>query len=475
MTDTTSTASVDGSSVDVDEPASKRPTLTLLTVGTGALLVALTQTLLVPVLSELPEKLGTSHSNVQWLLTAPLIVAAISIPIMGRLADMFGKRLIFLIALVALTVGSLVDALTSDVGVMIAGRAVQGVSMATIPIGISLLASTLPSNHVPRAIAMVSAMMGVGSALALPAAAYISEYADYHLLFWITAVGGALCAVATITWVEEVSSKSGGRVDYAGVVVFAAAIVATFLPLAQGSDWGWTSGRTLGLFAAAIVLLVVFYVVESRRAEPLVDVAELRRRPIAISNIASALFGFALFASLIGTAGFVQAPEATGYGFGASIVVGGLCLLPSGLLMLVLAPISARLISAYSPEVALMAGALVVSLGWVLRIFVSGSIWQVVIGTSVVGIGTGVGYAAMPALVTKYTARHSLGAATSLNTLSRYIGNAAASALGGSLLVMSTIRVESSEYPALGAYHALFAICAVSALLAAALMLLMPK
>ena len=90
--------------------------------------------------STLPAALDTSASNVSWLLTATLLVAAVSVPIMGRLGDMFGKRLMLLVAIGALTVGSLLTALTDDVGLLIAGRAIQGVSAAAIPLGISLLA-----------------------------------------------------------------------------------------------------------------------------------------------------------------------------------------------------------------------------------------------------------------------------------------------------------------------------------------------
>ncbi|MGW4339533.1 MFS transporter [Rhodococcus koreensis] len=475
MTETTSSAATAQVADEQQDRTIPHPTSALLAVGTGALIVSLTQTMLVPVLSELPTALNTSVVNVQWLLTSTLMVAAISVPVMGRLADMYGKRRILLVALFALTIGSLIDALASDVGVMIVGRMIQGVSMSAIPVGISLLSATLPAERVPRAIAMVSAMLGVGGALGLPLAAYLGAYADYHVLFWVTVVGGVLALLATLVWVPEADSVPGGRVDLIGLALFATGILCLLMPLAQGAQWGWTSPTTLGVSIAAVAVLIAFVAFERRHRDPLVDVKEVSRAPIAITNIASILFGFALYASMIGTAGFVQAPVETGYGFGASIVQGGLCLLPSGLLMLVVSPVSARLISLRGPEAALVVGGVVLSAGWVLRILLSDSIWQVIIGTCVVGVGTGIGYSGMPALINKYTDRRSLGAANSLNTLSRHVGSASASALGGSLFVMSTVLIGGNEYPSLAAYNMLFGICAVTAILAAALMLAMPR
>ncbi len=134
--------------------------------------------------------------------------------------------------------------------------------------------------------------------------------------------------------------------DLVGTALLSAALVALLLPLAQGNQWGWSSLRTVGLLVLAAVLLVVFVGYERRVRDPLVDIRATSRRPIVLTNLASILFGFALFASLIGTASYVEAPEASGYGFGASIVVGGLCLLPSGLVMLLLSPLAARLINA---------------------------------------------------------------------------------------------------------------------------------
>src|SRR3954464_2749730 len=198
-----------------------RARLELFVVGLGALVVSLAQSLLIPVLGELPADLGTSASTVSWLLTATLLVGAVSVPIMGRLGDMFGKRLLLLVAIGALVVGSVLTALTRNVGRLTAGRAIQGASAAAIPLGISLLAGLLPRERVGSAVALISAMLGVGGALGLPLAGLVAEHADFHALFWITAGAGAAAFVGILAIVPESPNRSGGRVDVLGAVILA--------------------------------------------------------------------------------------------------------------------------------------------------------------------------------------------------------------------------------------------------------------
>lgn len=461
------------SETEVRVPGTDRLGLVMVVVALGTLAVSLCQTLLVPVLAILPGRLGASFTGVEWLLTSTLLVAAASVPVMGRLGDMYGKRLMLLVALAALTAGSLLCAFTDDLGLLIAGRAIQGVSIAAIPLGLSLLSALFPAERVPGAVAVVGAMLGVGGAFGLPLAGVVGEHTDFHVLFWITAVAGALALVGTALWVPEVD-RVGGRVDLAGAALLTAGLVALLLPLAEATNWGWTAGRTLALLALSAVLLAALVLVERRVDDPLVDLVSTSRRPIVLTNLASLLFGFALFASLIGTASYVQAPPASGYGFGSSVVVGGLCLLPSGLAMLALAPLAARLIRSWGGGRTLAFGAVVVALGWFMRIVAVDSFWEIVVGTTIVGAGTGIGYAAMPALINEHSPAAELAAANGLNSLTRTLGGSVAAAIGGSLLAASTVRLGASEVPSLGAYRALFAICCVASVLAAAAALAIP-
>ncbi|GAA3613601.1 MFS transporter [Kineosporia mesophila] len=449
--------------------------LWLFFVGTAALVVSLSQSILIPVLGELPQKLDTSVSNVQWLLTSTLLVAAVAVPLMGRLGDMFGKRRLLLVSVGSLVAGSLLTALTSNITLLIVGRAIQGLSAAAIPLGVSLLSALVPREKAGTAIATVSAMLGVGGALGLPLAALIAEHADFHVLFWITAAAGLLALAGIWALVPEDASRTGGRIDFVGTVLLGGALVSLLFPLSQATKWGWGSVEVVGLLGLSAALFVVFAVAQTRIAQPLVDLATLRRRPILLTNIASIFFGFALFASLIGTASYVQAPAATGYGFGSSVLTGGLAMLPSGLAMLILAPVSAKVAQRIGAPRTLAIGAVIVAVGWAARIVATDSLWQVIVGTTVVGAGTGIGYAAMPAIINAHTATNELAAANGLNTLVRSVGSSLASAVGGAIMAASTIALGGAEIPSLDAYRQLFAICAVASVLAAAIALAIPN
>jgi MFS family permease len=451
-----------------------RARLELLVVGLGALVVSLAQSLLIPVIGELPADLGTSASTVSWLLTSTLLVAAVSVPIMGRLGDMFGKRLLLLVAIGSLVVGSLMTVFTNNIGLLIAGRAVQGISTAAIPLGISLLAGLLPRERVGSAVALISAMLGVGGALGLPLAGFVAEHADFHALFWITAGVGAVAFLGILLIVPESPNRSGGRVDVVGATILAAGLVCLLLPLSQSSSWGWGSAKVWILLAIAVLLILLFGWSQTRIPEPLVDLKALKRKPIILANLASILFGFALFASFIGTASYVEAPEATGYGFGSSLLVGGLAMLPSGLMMLVFAPVAARLISQRGGPQTLAIGAVIVAVGFLARITVHEHLWQVIAGSTIIGIGTGIGYAALPSIINANTPIHELAAANGLNSLFRSLGSSLASAIGGSLLAGSVVVLGGFELPSLTAYRELFALCGVASLLAAVVALGIP-
>jgi len=443
-------------------------------VAVCGVIVALTQTLLVPVLPEIQQSLGSSTSGTQWLLTVTLLVAAVAVPVFGRLGDLYGKRLMLMVAAAALLVGSLVCAFSDSLGWLIVGRAVSGASAAAIPLGISLIGSVLPARRAGTGIALVSATLGIGGALGLPLAALVAEHADYHALFWICVAGGVLALVGIRLAVVEPPRVATGRLDLGGTALLAAALVALLLPLAQATTWGWGDPRTLGLLAAAVVLLVVFVLVERRTASPLVDLVTNARPALLLTNVASICVGFALFASLIGTAAYVQAPPASGYGFGSSVLASGMAMAPSGIAMLLLSPVSAALSQRFGPKTALALGAVVIALGFLSRIVFTGSYLQIVIGTTIAGAGTGIAYAAMPSLVLRGAPASELAAANGLNALARSVGSSLASAIGGTILAASTITLGGYALPSLTAYRVLFAACAGAAVVGALVALVIP-
>src|SRR5690242_12655492 len=164
----------------------------------GGLCAALTQTLVIPIQSELPGLLGTSAANAAWVVTVTLLAGAVAMPVAGRLADLFGKQRVLVTSSLILLVGSLVCALSSSLVPVLAGRALQGLAMGFIPVGISLMREITPPHLTSTAIAAMSATLGVGGAIGLPLSAWIVEAGDWHTLFWVAT--GLSGVVAVLTW-----------------------------------------------------------------------------------------------------------------------------------------------------------------------------------------------------------------------------------------------------------------------------------
>ena len=443
-----------------------RRSITIAAVALGGFVVSLAQTLIVPALPYLPAALDTTADAVQWMLTATLLVGAVAVPVLTRLGDLAGKRRILLIALAAMVVGAVICGVSDDIAWQIAGRAVQGASSAVVPLGIALLAGILPADRSAGAVALISATTAIGGVVGLPMSALVIELLDFHALFWIIGAVALAAFIAIGVLVPEDASRAVGRLDGIGVVMLSAGLAALMLGMSQGSAWGWGSPSIVLLLVAAALLLVVFGAWQLRSTSPLVDIRQLRRRPVLFTNIAGLFTGFSLFAVTIGTISYLQAPEVTGYGFGLSMTEASLVMLPGGLGVVALVPLSAIAVRRIGAHRVLAVGAGVVALSWVLRILLTETFWEVFVAATISGIGIGISMAAMPALVNSLAPRDQLAAANGINGLLRTIGSSLASALGGSILAASVLVLGPVVVPTLEAFQLLFLVCAISSMVA---------
>ncbi|MFC4563799.1 MFS transporter [Nocardiopsis mangrovi] len=432
----------------------------------GGITVSLMQTLVIPLVPRLPELLGTSTADASWVITATLLAAAVATPVVGRLGDMYGKRRMLVVSLVLLVVGSAIGGLSNTLVPMLIGRVLQGLAAGVIPLGISIMRDELPADRLGSATALMSASLGVGGALGLPAAAFLAEQTDWHVLFWTAAVLGAVVTVLVLALVPESAVRTGGRFDLVGAAGLSAGLICLLLGISKGADWGWTSALTLGLFAAAAAVLALWGWWELRTARPLVDLRTTARRQVLFTNLASAVFGFAMFAMSLVLPQLLQLPVATGYGLGQTMMVVGLVMAPSGLVMMAMAPVSARISKARGPKVTLMLGAVVVAAGYGLGVALMSAVWQLVIVSSVIGAGIGLAYGAMPALVMAAVPVSETAAANSLNTLMRSIGTSVSSAVAGVVLAQMTVTLGSVAVPSVDGFRVIMAIGAGAALVA---------
>lgn len=456
-------------------PAPPRTGMVVGVLAGAGIVVSLMQTLVIPLIPQLPHLLGASAADTSWAITATLLAAAVATPVAGRLGDMYGKRRMLLTSLVLLVAGSALCALSDSLAPMVCGRALQGLAAGVIPLGISIMRDELPAERLTAATALMSASLGVGGALGLPAAAFLAEHTNWHVLFWTSAGLGVVVTVLVLTLVPESSQRTGGTFDGVGAVLLSVALLSLLLAVSKGANWGWGSAITLGLLALAVVALAVWVWWELRVREPLVDLRTTIRKQVLLTNLASAVFGFAMFAQSLVIPQILQLPTATGYGLGRSMMAVGLVMAPSGLIMMLTAPLSARVSAAKGPRVSLLLGALVVAAGYALGLVMMSAVWHLVVMSCVIGAGIGLAYGAIPALIMSAVPVTETAAANALNTLMRSIGTSFASAIAGVVLAQLTMTLGRTEVPSENAFRVVLALAAGAALVAGVLAAFLPR
>jgi len=465
---------VTGSTAPTEAVADQRQHygITLVVLVVGALAYALSQTMVAPALPAIQRELETSTTAVTFVFTAFLLSASVATPIVGRLGDMFGKERILVLTLIAFGVGSLVAALSSSIGVLIAGRAIQGIGGAVFPLSFGIIRDEFPPHRVATGIGLISATFGIGGGAGLVLSGLIVDHLSYVWIFWLGLAVVAVATVATHLFVPESPEKSPAKIDWAGAALLATGLVALLVAVSEGPSWGWASGRVGGLVAAAGALLWAWAALEQRVAEPLVDVRMMRKRAVLTTNLNALLVGFSMFGSYFLIPQFVQTAPEAGYGFGADVSEAGLFLLPSAGIMLVAGPLAGWLGERFGSKLPLVIGTAVSTGALVLLALEHDARWTILLSSSLIGLGIGFSFAAMANLIVEAVEQQQTGVATGMNTIMRMIGGA----VGGQIAASSVAgTIVAGGFPDESGFTVAFLMSAVAAAGAFALALATPR
>jgi predicted MFS family arabinose efflux permease len=441
---------MNGSNVSAAAPGVTRnpnPNALVAVLAFAGITASVMMTLVVPLLTQLPEILNTSHSNASWVVTATLLAGAVATPVSGRLGDLYGKRRIMLVCAAFLVLGSVVCALASSLIPMVAGRALQGVGMGLVPLGISAMKGLVPAERLGSSIALMSASMGVGGALGLPAAAAVVEFADWRVMFWAAAALAAIVFALLLFVVPATPRQASGRFDPFGAVGLGVGLICLLLGISKGSDWGWASGTTVGLLVSAVVILLAWGWFELRTKDPLVDLRVTAQPVVLLTNLSSLAVGVGMYAFSLIAPQIRELPVETGYGLGQGTLAMGLWMLPGGLAMMAVSPLGARLSGLRGPKFTLVAGALVIAGGYLVSVAFMGSTWGLLVANCTVSGGVGLAYGAMPALIMGSVPVSETASANSFNTLMRSLGTTSAAALIGVVLANMTTEFGGYSLP----------------------------
>ena len=441
--------------------AIQRPGLLVAVLSLVVLTVSVLQTSVVPVLDVIGGQLSASADVVSWVVTANLLAAAASTPLIGRLADLRDKKQVLLAVLALVLAGSLLASITASVPLLLLARVLQGTAFSLYPIAVSILRDEVPADRLVRSIAVLSAMLGFGGGLGLVVTGLLMiPGASYHRVFWLCTAFTAVVILAAAAVIRSRPHRELASVDWLGGISLAVGLSTLLLTITQGHDWGWLSPITLGTAAVGITVLAGWWSWTRRSAHPLVSTAMLRRRPVLIANADTMLVGMGLYFSFLGLTDFVEAPAGSGYGFGATVLDASLeFLLPGAVAAAVTALISGRCIERFGARRVVTVGAAAGFTGFTILIGWHSAPWQVIIAGLLTNAYISLAYGALPVLIIQDVRADETGVATSLNAIVRMVGAALAAAVVGVLLTPG-----ADGHPPEGGFIAIFVLGAASAL-----------
>ena len=424
------------------------PTLILAVLSLSGLAYAVLSSAVIPALPTLQHELHTSETGATWLLTAFLVSASVGTAIIGRLGDMYGKERLLLYTLLVLAAGTLLAAVSQSLGMLIVARVIQGVGGGIFPLAFSIARDEFPSDKVAGSIGLMSSILGVGGGLGLVVGALIVEHLGWHWLFWIPLLVTLLAAFYTWRYIPESPVRSPGKVNWTAAGLMSVGIASILIAIAQTTVWGWGSSKTLALLGFGAIVCVLWIVVEVHSREPLVDMAMMRVRGVWTTNLAAFLLGAGMYSSFIVLPQFAQLPKRTGFGFGASIVVSSLYLLPSALTMGLLGTAAGTVSRRFGSKRALVVGAAVTAVSFAYAALAHRHPYQMLITALLLGIGIGLAFAALGNLIVQAVPPTQTGVASGMNTVMRTLGGA----LGGQISATFIANNTAHGLPALAGF-----------------------
>ena len=447
------------------------PWIVLVLICLAQFMVVLDATIVNVALPSIQTALHLSDGSLQWIVNAYTLVFGGFLLLGGRLGDLLGRKRLFLVGLVIFTSASLLDGLAGSEGTLVGARALQGLGAALIsPAALSIIATTFKEGaERARALAVWAAIAIGGSAVGLILGGALTQYFSWPWIFFVNVPVGIAAFFLSLRLVPESRDAEAHRsYDLGGAVTVTGGLMTLVYAIVGAQSAGWTSVRTLGLFAAAVVLLGAFVVIERRAVAPLVRLSIFRVRSLLTANVAMFLAMSGMFAMFFFNTLYIQ--QVLGYG----PLEAGLAFLPftAGIM------VSASLASQYAPRVGVrpvaVVGFLLAAAGLVLltQLPVHGSYLADVLPALLLS-SLGMGAVFMPLTLIATTGLEDVdqGLASGLFNTSQQVGGALGLAVLSTVATAQTKAAGGTQLHALVAgFHWAFAVGAIVMLAALAVL-----
>lgn len=449
-----------------------RPRLLVPTLVFVGLLVAIVSSLGAPLVPTIATTYHVSLSTAQWVLTAALLTGALATPVMGRLADGAHQKRLILVTLGVVLAGCVLSALSTSFVMLVLGRALQGIGLGLLPVNMAIARRNLPPAQAGRAIATLSVSTAIGAGLGYPITAAVAQVFNLHAAYWFGAlvVGAAFTCAAIV--LPDTTHDRMARFDVLGAVLLSIATSALSIVLSEGGTWGWSSAVTIVVASLGVIVLVLWVPHELRCENPLVNLHHLSNRSLLMADVTGFLMSVSMYLVVPIVVEFIQVPSDAGFGFGASLIVSGLILMPLSLGTFV----ASRLLVPYERRFGVRSlipvGALIFAAASTYFALEHGSLWEAFVTMGIVGLGIGFTFAAMPGFIIRSVAPEETGSATGFYQVLRNIGLSVGSALSAAILLAFTHPHQT--FPELAGFRAALFLSAALGVLTAILSFVLP-
>jgi MFS family permease len=433
----------------------------------GAFEVGMMYGILATLVREFGDPVG-----VGWLITAFLLVGAAAAALCSRLGDLYGRRRLIVVLLAVAAGGSLLSAVSGGLAGMIAGRALQGVAAALLPLCIGVVRENFPPARVPVAIGWLAAIAAFSAGVGILAGGWLADHGGWRLTFWFSAAH----AVVSLACVLAVLPRSrmeapAAPLDWLGGVLFAPAIAAILWAVTRMKGGEWTDPLTLAGAIGGTLLLALWLRREWMHPHPMLDVRRFAQRQVGLAMLTMLLFGLGASQLMLVILMIAQQPVATGIGLGLSATLAATIKIPASFASLVGAPWSGHLAARHGARRAALVGSVFVCASWLALMAWHQAMWQLVAMSFAATVGGAILYAAVPNLLVESVPAERTSELNGMSHVLRTLGTAIGTQLVTTLLASSTV----GKYPTQHAYLLSIAAVALCAALSVLVALALPR
>ncbi|GAA4530233.1 MDR family MFS transporter [Brachybacterium paraconglomeratum] len=415
----------------------------------GMFVASLSQTIVGPAMPRIVGELG-GIEHYSWIATAAMLVSAVSVPVVGKLSDLYGRRWFYLGGLAIFMIGSILAGMAQGFWFLVFARAVQGLGMGTLmPLSQTIIGDIIPPRQRGKYQGIMGAVFGVTSIAGPLIGGVVTDHLGWRWLFYLTIPIGIAAFLFILKFLHLEKSEQHGKVDFAGILTLTPGLVLALLATTWGgADYAWTSPVILGMYAIAAVFLIAFVVIETKVEEPLLPMHLLLRPIVALSVAASFAIAVAMFGAIIYIPVYAQGV------MGVSATQSGMILIPQSVAMILTSIVVGLLISKtgrYRPF--LIVGGIIMVIGYVLLVALEygDTQWHLTLAMIVIGLGLGLSMQVYTLIVQNAVARRELGTATAAIQFFRNIGSTVGIAVLGTVMTASMSTSISDQIAALPA------------------------